>query len=311
MTAEKLIQAYRTMSLIRAFEERLHQLFAEGIVAGTTHLCIGQEACAVGVCMALDDRDVVFSNHRGHGHLLARGADPARVMAEIFGAPHGYAGGRGGSQHMAIREIGFLGTHGITAGTIPLAVGAALQFKRSRTPAAAVVFFGDGAVGEGVFHESLNMAAIWKLPVIFACENNLYAMSSPHQEFSPVGDIADRAAAYGIAGVLVDGNDVRQVHRETAAWRTRIAEEPQPVLIELKTYRHCGHSRSDQREYRSRDEEAQWRTWDPLPRAARQLRGADRWSDADQDALDSDLRAVIAAAEQTARTPDPGAPADG
>ncbi len=295
---EQLRQAYRDMSFIRAFEKRLNELFLQGIVAGTTHLCVGQEACAVGTCMALTGDDCVFSNHRGHGHLLARGAEPSRVMAEIFGSPLGYAGGRGGSQHMAIKEIGFLGTHGITAGTIPIAAGAALHKKIQNEPGVAVVFFGDGAVGEGAFHESLNMAQIWKLPVLFVCENNLYAMSTPHAKASPVTDITKRALAYDMRSELVDGNDVEAVFAATKAARDAAVAGEGPTLLELKTYRQLGHSRGDPRAYRTRDEEDEWSQRDPLDIARSRL---DDWPESREDQLQVEIAEGLAAAEELAK----------
>ncbi len=286
------------MTLIRAFETRLNKLFLEGVVAGTTHLCIGQEACAVGTCAALTPADCVFSNHRGHGHLLARGADPGKVLAEIFGSPDGYAGGRGGSQHMAVKEINFLGTHGITAGTIPLATGAALHKKLHDEPGVAVVFFGDGAVGEGVFHESLNMAQVWELPVLFVCENNLYAMSTPHASMSPVIDIAQRGLAYDMRSVTVDGNDVCAVHEQVLQCRQAAVEGAGPSLIELKTYRQTGHSRGDQCIYRSRTEEAEWNERNPLTLARDQLT---EWTETAEKQLQEEINAELDAAETYAR----------
>ena len=298
VTPDQLRDAYRRMCLIRAFETRLNELFLQGIVAGTTHLSIGQEACAVGVCWALAPEDCLFSNHRGHGHLLARGADPGRVMAEIFGNPRGYAGGRGGSQHMAVKEINFLGTHGITAGTIPLAVGAALHKKRRREPGVAIVFFGDGAVGEGISYESFNLAQVWTLPVLFVCENNLYAMSTPHAKVSPVPDAAQRVAAHDMKRVVLDGNDVVAVARETGKCRQAIVAGSGPWFIELKTYRQCGHSRGDACEYRTREEEAAWRDKDPLSRARALLPD---WTDAADARLQAEVTAEIARAEAFAR----------
>ncbi len=303
MTKEELTQAYRTMLLIRGFEERLNELFLQGLVAGTTHLCIGQEACSVGVCSALSSDDCVFSNHRGHGHLLARGAEPGRVMAEIFGSPRGYAGGRGGSQHMAIKSINFLGTHGITAGTIPIATGAALHKKLQDEPGVAVVFFSDGAVGEGAFHESLNMAATWKLPVLFVCENNLYAMSTAHEKMSPVLDIAERAKAYNMAAVMADGNDVESVQSATAACRAE-AEKGAPQLIELKTFRISGHSRGDKCLYRSREEEEDWAQRDPIDRCHTRLVDQYGWTDGDDKEQCAGVVAEIAAAENFAKEVD-------
>ncbi len=301
MNNEQLKSAYRRMCLIRAFETRLDELFLQGVILGTTHLCIGQEACAVGACWALEPEDCVFSNHRGHGHLLARGAEPGRALAEIFGSPRGYSGGRGGSQHMAVKEINFMGTHGITAGTIPLAVGAALHKKRQQQAGVAAVFFGDGAAGQGVFHESLNMAQIWELPVLFICENNLYAMSTAHVDISPVPDVADRVGAYNMQRVIVDGNDVAAVYREVKNCRDAIMARPAPWFIELKTFRVSGHSRGDDCFYRSRAEEKAWQAKDPIARAGQQLIAAGAWTEAEDQAMRQEIAGEMAAAEAFAR----------
>jgi TPP-dependent pyruvate/acetoin dehydrogenase alpha subunit len=303
MIDDLLLHAYREMCRIRTFETRLNDLFLEGVIAGTSHFCIGQEACAVGVCMGLEPDDVVFSNHRGHGHLLARGADPVRIMAEIFGKPHGYSGGRGGSQHVAVKEINFMGTHGITAGTIPLAVGAALHKRLQDEPGLGVVFFGEGATGEGIFHESLNMAAIWSLPVLFVCENNQYAMSTAHQDISPVPNASDRAAAYAMTAEITDGNDVAAVYEATSRLRKQLIAGDGPAFLELQTYRVSGHSRGDQCQYRSREEEAEWQGRDPVDRARAQLLGSGIWSNELETEFVGELDADAALAEKAARNP--------
>jgi TPP-dependent pyruvate/acetoin dehydrogenase alpha subunit len=279
-------------------------LFLDGIIAGTTHLCVGQEACAVGTCMALTPDDCIFSNHRGHGHLLGRGADPGKVMAEIFGSPRGYAGGRGGSQHMAIRELNFMGTHGITGGSIPLAAGVALHKKLHKEPGVGVVFFSDGAVGEGAFHETLNMAAMWNLPALFICENNLYAMSTSFEKTSPVTDVAERAKAYGMEGMIVDGNDVEAVFDAVSKARAMAEDTPQPVLIELKTFRASGHSRGDKCLYRTREEEAYWTDRDPIETTVRCLQDRHSWSDDERATIDATVMDQIAVAEAYAKGED-------
>lgn len=248
---------FRTMLVIRKFEEALDELFGRSLVRGTCHLCVGQEASAVGACAGLRPTDQVSSTHRGHGHLIAKGGDPSRVMAELFGKADGYAQGRGGSQHMGCLEIGFLGSNGITGGGIPIATGAALASKRSGVGTVVLSFFGDGATAQGAFHEAANMGALWKLPVVYFCENNLYAMSTPIRAHSAVPDVVSRAPAYGITAVQVDGNDLLAVKRsvELAAERARSGEGP--TLIESLTYRFLGHSRSDKRDYRTAEEEAE------------------------------------------------------
>ena len=199
------------LTLIRAFEERVLKLVSDGSIRGTTHPYVGQEAVAVGACLALRGDDWVVSTHRGHGHLLAKGGDPNRLMAELFGKATGYGGGKGGTQHMADYAVGHLGSNGITGGGIPIGTGAALSAQLRRSGQVVVIFFGDGAATQGTFHESLNLAALWRLPAVYVCENNLYAMSTPVREACAVEHIADRAAAYGMPGVQVDGMDVLAV----------------------------------------------------------------------------------------------------
>jgi pyruvate dehydrogenase E1 component alpha subunit len=266
------LECYRRMWLIRRFEEKVESLFARGALHGTTHTAIGQEAVAVGACAALGPRDVVLSTHRGHGHLIARGGDPNRMMAELFGRATGYSRGRGGSQMMANPAIGFWGSNGITGGGLPVAVGAALAFRLRGERRVALCFFGDGAANQGMFHESLNMAALWKLPVVFICENNGYAMSTPVTMASAVPAIALRAAAYGIPGETVDGNDVRAVRDAVAAACDHARRGQGPTLLECRTYRFSGHSRGDPRRYRTREEETAWRRNDPLRRCRAFLR---------------------------------------
>lgn len=279
---------YRRMLVIRFFEEKVDELFLQGKITGTAHLCVGQEAVAVGACHALRRGDYVTSTHRGHGHFIARGGDPSRIMAELFGKRTGYSGGRGGSQLMADYRLGFLGANGITGGGIPLATGVALAAKMRRNGKVVLCFFGDGATNQGVFHESLNMAAIWKLPVVYLCENNLYAMSTPIEKAACVPNLALRAAGYGMPGEVVDGNDVLAVQKAVGAACRRARRGEGPTLIECKTYRLLGHSRGDPRRYRTVREETAWRAKDPIllfrdwllrqtrltPAQDRQIRGA-------------------------------------
>jgi len=257
---------YRTLLVIRLLETRIEELFARGVVRGTTHSCTGQEAVAVGACAALDPTDYVASTHRGHGHFIARGADPRRIMAELYGKATGYSRGRGGSQLMADFRLGFLGANGITGGGISLATGVGLSIKQRKTGQIALCFFGDGAASQGTFHESLNMASLWKLPVVYLCENNLYAMSSPVCETLSIEHIADRAANYGMPGVIVDGNDLLAVKDAVAKACSRARQHQGPTLIEAMTYRQTGHSRGDPRVYRTREEEASWQERDPIER---------------------------------------------
>jgi len=266
-----MLRDYHTMLVIRYFEERVEALFSRGLIKGTAHAAIGQEAVAVGVAGALRKRDYVTSTHRGHGHFIARGGDPSRIMAELFGKQTGYSQGRGGSQLMADFKLGFLGSNGITGGGLPLATGVALSVKLRPTGRVVACFFGDGAANQGTFHESLNLAAIWNLPIVYVCENNMYAMSTPASEAMSVENVADRAPGYGMQGVVVDGNDlpaVREAVREASA-RARRMEGP--TLVECKTYRLSGHSRGDPRVYRTKDEEAAWRRKCPIRRFRRLL----------------------------------------
>lgn len=263
-TTEDRLELLRQMVLIRRFEEKAARLRAKGLIPGFLHPYIGQEAVAVGVCDVLGREDVLTSTHRGHGHMLARGADPARMYAELFARTTGYNRGKGGSLHMIDIALGFLGANGIVGGGIPLATGAALQLKRAGSIGLAVSFFGDGATNEGSFHESLNLAALWKLPVLFVCENNLYGEFTRQDKHQAITDIADRAAAYGMEGVVVDGNDVEAMSAAStiAADRARAGEGP--TLIEAKTYRHRGHFEGDMARYRPKGELEAWMARDPI-----------------------------------------------
>jgi len=300
--------ALQLMLLIRGFEERMLKLVSDGRIRGTTHPYVGQEAVAVGTCWALRADDFVVSTHRGHGHLLAKGGDPNRLMAELFGKDGGYGAGKGGTQHMADFAIGHLGSNGITGGGIPIGTGAALSAQIRGTDQVVAVFFGDGATNQGTFHESLNLAALWKLPAIYVCENNFYAMSTSVREACAIERLAERATAYGMPGVEVDGMDAIAV---AAAVRDAVARARAghgPSLIECRTYRFLGHSKSDQRVYRSRDEETVWRQRDPIARL-RQAMLDHAWASVAQ--LEAMARAVLAtidaAVEFAERSPFPPA----
>jgi acetoin:2,6-dichlorophenolindophenol oxidoreductase subunit alpha len=264
---EKLPKLLHQMWLIRFFDEKVDEFFAKGLIHGTTHLCVGQEATAVGACAVLEDRDKITSTHRGHGHCIAKGAEPNRMMAELFGRETGYCKGKGGSMHIADVEKGNLGANGIVGGGIPIAVGSALTSKMKNLGYVTVSFFGDGASNEGSFHEAVNMASIWKLPVIFFCENNQYGMSGPVKEMVNIKNIAERAASYGISGVVVDGNDIFTIMNVMTEAVERARNGEGPTLIEAMTYRWKGHSKSDAKKYRTREEEMDWRTnRDPIKR---------------------------------------------
>ncbi len=257
-------QALATMWEIRRFEEAVDDLFARGLMHGTMHLSIGQEASPTGVCLALRDDDAITSTHRGHGHCIAKGADLTRMMAELLAKETGYCRGRGGSMHIADVDTGNLGANGIVAGGIPIATGAALAYRLRGDDKVVACFFGDGAVNEGAFHEAVNLGAIWKLPVVYICENNKYGMSFSTEKSMAVENVAEKAAGYGMPGVTVDGNDVAAVYEamETAVARARSGEGP--TLLENVTYRWKGHSKSDKNLYRTRDEISEWQGRDPI-----------------------------------------------
>jgi acetoin:2,6-dichlorophenolindophenol oxidoreductase subunit alpha len=255
------------MWTIRYFEEGLEELFTRGLLHGTMHLSIGQEAVAEGVCGALDDGDFITSTHRGHGHALAHGGDPTRMMAELLMKDTGYCRGRGGSMHIADVARGNLGANGIVAGSMTIATGAALSQKIQGTGKVVVCFFGDGAANEGSFHEGLNLAGVWDLPVIWLCENNQYGMSMAQSLSTAGGSVARRADAYGLPGLTADGNDVVDVFEKTSGAVDRARNGGGSTLIECVTYRYRGHSKSDRNLYRTQEEIEEWKVQrDPLIR---------------------------------------------
>ena len=260
------LAALEALLAIRYFEEAVDGLFARGLMHGTMHLSIGQEAVATGVCAALRQTDYITSTHRGHSHCIAKGADLTRMMAELLAKQTGYCRGRGGSMHIADAKTGNLGANGIVAGGIPIAAGAALAQKMQGKDNVVVSFFGDGATNEGAFHEALNLAAVWDLPVVFVCENNKYGMSFSTAKSMKVEHIADRAVAYGMPGVTVDGNDVDAVYEAASIAVDRARAGGGPTLIEALTYRHKGHSKSDKNLYRTKEEIEFWKEQDPIGR---------------------------------------------
>jgi TPP-dependent pyruvate/acetoin dehydrogenase alpha subunit len=261
-SAEEL---YARMALIRNFEQAAYRAYERNELQGTIHASIGQEAVAVGVAAALREGDRMLSHHRGHGHALAKGVNPRRLMAELFGRADGVCGGKGGSMHVADVRCGFLGSLAVVGSSIPLAVGVALAARRAGEDAVCVVFFGDGGVNQGVLYEAMNLAAIWRLGVIFACENNAYAITTPAKKATAGEGIEPRAQAFGLSALRVDGQDVEEV---AGATRTLVAEARagQPGLLECLTYRFLGHSRSDPAHgrYRTREEVRRWQGRDPL-----------------------------------------------
>jgi pyruvate dehydrogenase E1 component alpha subunit len=296
LSPDALREALRKMRLVRAFEEAAEAQYMRGRIHGTMHLSIGQEASAVGACLPLTDADYITSTHRGHGHCIAKGADVGRMFAEFFGREDGYCRGRGGSMHIADVSKGNLGANGIVGGGIPIAVGAALTIRRQGRRDVAMCFFGDGANNEGAFHEALNIATVWKLPVVFVCENNQYGMSTSTERSTAVARIADRAAAYAMPGVTVDGNDLRAVAAASfeAVERARAGEGP--TLIECLTYRWRGHSRSDRNRYRTKDEIEAWRAKDPIARFEAELLDLGLVTRAGAAAIEADVAREIDAA---------------
>lgn len=305
-TPEQLKDALRKMYLIRKFEEGAEECYTRGLVHGTMHLSIGQEASAVGTCIALSDADQITSTHRGHGHCVAKGAEASKMFAEFFGKETGYCKGRGGSMHIADVEKGNLGANGIVAGGIPIAVGAALTAKRLKTGKVVVCFFGDGANNEGAFHEALNMASVWKLPVVFVCENNKYGMSVSTERSTAVKTIADRAVAYSMPGVTVDGNDFSAVAEASEAAISRARAGDGPSLVETITYRWRGHSKSDRNRYRSKEEISEWMAKDPIPRLASLLVEHKIITEIEVTEIEADVEREIAEAIEFAKnSPDP------
>lgn len=291
-----LHKALRQMVLIRRFEEGAEQAYMRGLVHGTMHLSIGQEASAVGVGIQLQKADCITSTHRGHGHCIAKGAEPKYMFAEFFGKDTGYCRGRGGSMHIADVAGGNLGANGIVGGGIPIAVGAALALKQMRKPNVVVCFFGDGANNEGAFHEGLNMAAIWQLPVVFVCENNQYGMSTSVERSTAVKRVATRAAAYNMPGVTVDGNVFADVAEAAFDAIERARAGGGPSLLECLTYRHRGHSKSDRNRYRTKDEIDSWIARDPIDWLERDLLERGLIDQAQIDALRESVDQEIAAA---------------
>ncbi len=267
-----LMEMYRTMLTIRRFEERCQHLFMQGRIPSTLHLYVGQEAVATGVCAHLTDQDYALSTHRPHGHAIAKGVPIKSIMAELYAKDTGCCRGKGGSMHVGDIHVGMVPAIAIVGGNIPITTGMALAAKRLGTDHVAVAFFGDGAANEGAFHEGVNMAAIWGLPAIFVCENNLYGASTKFSSVYRVENVADRACAYGIPGVVVDGMDVEAVYKVAGEAIERARNGGGPTLIEAKTYRFVGHSRSDPRNYRAKEEEAEWKERDSIERAGRRLK---------------------------------------
>ena len=301
LNPETLIQAYRTMLLIRHFEYAAgRKLFAGGHIRGTVHPYIGEEAVATGAFLALEKGDVITSTHRGHGHCLALGGDPVKVMGEILGREIGYCHGRGGSMHIASAEHGMLGAMGIVGAGLPIAVGAAIAYQYRDEDRVAVALFGDGASNQGMFHESLNMASIWRLPVIFFCENNHYAVSTSISYSAQIQDIARRADGYGIPGIVVDGMDLLAVYQVTLEAVKRAREGNGPTLIEAKTYRFEGHYFGEPQVYRTPSEVEEWKKRDPILLYREWLSKEGILTTEEADRIDEEVKGEIEKATQTA-----------
>jgi acetoin:2,6-dichlorophenolindophenol oxidoreductase subunit alpha len=294
----------------RMFEKRAHDLFLEGLVKGTSHLATGQEAVAAGFAAALRPDDLVFCTYRGHIHTLLRGAPMAALMAELMGRGTGICGGKGGSMHLTDVSHGAMGSYAIVGAHMPIAAGAAWAAQERGTGQVVVCFFGDGTTNIGAFHEALNLAVVWKLPVVYVCENNLYMEYTPIGQVTAVGNpAADRAAAYGLEPVMVDGNDVDEVHEIAVRLVERAREGGGPSLVEAKTYRHGGHSRADPAKYRPQDEVKEWLARDPIPVYRERLLAAGIEAEAidriEREALETVDRATEEA--KAGQAPDPGA----
>jgi TPP-dependent pyruvate/acetoin dehydrogenase alpha subunit len=293
---------FRRMLVIRQFEDRVKALFLEGIMPGTIHQCQGQEASAVGVCAALKESDFVTSTFRGHGHALAKGLTLQELLDELFGATTGCCRGKGGSMHIGNPEKGMIPGIAIVAGGIPVATGMALAFKMRRTQQVVACFFGDGGVAEGAFHEAVNMAALWNLPVLFVCENNLYGASTRIDQVMKNTRVSDRAASYGFRGETVDGNNVLAVYEAAREAVEECRTGNGPVLLELLTYRRTGHSRRDPCQYQPNEERAAWFANDPITRCAQELLARGDIDQADLDAIREKIDHEIESAVAQAKT---------
>lgn len=293
LSNEKLVEMYTTMCIIRRFERMADQLYAAGKVHGTMHLSAGQEAVAVGLGRALNMDDYFLNHHRGHGHFVAKGADMNLMMAEFLGKEAGYCKGRGGSMHIADIEANNLGANGIVGGGISLAVGVGLALQMQRKNEIVCVVFGDGAANEGIFHESLNMAALWDLPVLFVCENNQYGMSMQVERAAAKLPIAQRAEGYGMRWHHIDGNDVLLVYETMQDVIEHVRSGKGPALVETETYRYFGHSKSDRNLYRTKDEIEEWKEIDPIDRFRIHLVDAKMLNEEGAQQIDQDAQKQI------------------
>ncbi|MFW6250526.1 MAG: thiamine pyrophosphate-dependent dehydrogenase E1 component subunit alpha [Alkalispirochaetaceae bacterium] len=305
LSKEKLREMYTQMLLTRAFEEKVAYFFSRGMVHGTTHLYVGEEATAIGAIANFEDDEWMTSTHRGHGHTIAKGLDVNRMMAELLGKESGYCKGKGGSMHISDITMGHLGANGIVGGGIPIATGAALTVKLRGEDKVVLCFFGDGAINEGTFHESLNMASAWKLPVVYICENNQYGMSMSTKRATNIDDLSVRAQAYGIPGKRIDGQDVFEVYDAVKEAKEH-ARTNGPYLIISETYRYLGHSKSDANAYRTKEEISEWKKKDPIPRMRSYLEENKIFTPGELDTMEADAKQAIEDAVEFAnKSPDP------
>jgi TPP-dependent pyruvate/acetoin dehydrogenase alpha subunit len=302
---EKLADMYAKMMVTRKFEETAAKLFTLGKVHGTAHFCIGEEATGIGVCAALEPEDLIYATHRGHGQSIGKGMDVKRMMAEFLGKATGVCKGKGGCMHIAELAEGNLGANGIVAGGIPIAVGSALSTRMQGIDRIVADFFGDGAANEGAFHEALNLAAIWKLPVLFVCVNNQYGMSMHVSRHMAIPDIAIRASSYGMPGRSVDGNDIFQVY-ESAREARQYVRSQGPMLLVTNTYRIMGHSKSDANVYRTKEEVEEWRKRCPIKRMRERLLAEGLFQAAELEAIEAGAERVVREALEFAESsPEP------
>ena len=300
LPAGRLQDMYMKMLHTRKFEEKVAYFFSRGMVHGTTHLYVGEEATAIGAIATISDGDWITSTHRGHGHAVGKGLDINRMMAELLGKSTGYCKGKGGSMHISDIALGHLGANGIVGGGIPIATGAGITVKMRNEEKVVLCFFGDGAINQGTFHESVNLASIWNLPVVYICENNQYGMSMSQKRATNVEDLSLRAGAYGIPGVRVDGNDVLAVYdavRDAVAY----ARKNGPYLVVAETYRYLGHSKSDANRYRTKEEIDEWKEKDPIRRMRTYLQENKTFSARELDAMEEKATQEIEAAVDFAR----------
>lgn len=308
LSNDLLLEMYQTMVTIRLFEEMADNLYALGKVHGTMHLSAGQEGVAVGTGTVIQKNDYLLNHHRGHGHFIASGADVNKMMAEFLGKKTGYCQGRGGSMHIADVEANNLGANGIVGGGIHLAAGVGLAIKMKQSESVVLVIFGDGAANQGILHESLNMAAIWNLPVVYLCENNQYGMSADVTRVSSKIPFKGRAEAHGIPGYFIDGNDVLAVHKMMKEAFNHARSRKGPVFVEAETYRYFGHSKSDRNLYRTKEEIDSWKELDPIDRFETLLLEADLTTDEDIDKYHQEIKQKIdEAVEYAENSPEPDA----